>query len=91
MAKCYVCGNSIDPKSRQMRRRVKTGEWIRRRYPNSWVSHTQSSYGMRVVCRWCANRIDLKDWRYSLRRDLAVLGLLGLLVLFLFAMRLLAR
>ncbi|MBS1712982.1 MAG: hypothetical protein JST30_01460 [Armatimonadetes bacterium] len=53
------------------------------------MSHVQSHYGMRVVCRWCASRIDKRDLLYARRNDLAVLVLLAFAVLLLVGKRLL--
>lgn len=77
---CYLCGQRI-VRGRQLRRRVKTGEWVRRRYAQSRVSHVQTSFGMRIVCGWCARRIDRQDLRSAWQGHLSVvLALLGMLL-----------
>ena len=64
-----------------MRRKVKTGERISRRYPNPNINALQISYGIRLVCSACARAIDLeearKEWlRYfELALALAVLAI----------------
>ncbi|MBS1722996.1 MAG: hypothetical protein JSS66_08600 [Armatimonadetes bacterium] len=80
MATCYRCGRKIEDR-RQLRRRVKTGEWVRRRYPKTSVSHTQAHFGMRIVCKWCAGQIDRSELRQRLHSDIAVLVALVLLVI----------
>lgn len=72
MANCYHCGQEIED-GRQLRRRVKTGEWVRRRYPKTSVSHVQTSFGMRLVCKWCARQIDRREWRTTILGHLTVL------------------
>ncbi|MEA2554420.1 MAG: hypothetical protein QOJ65_2596 [Fimbriimonadaceae bacterium] len=67
MANCFRCGQHIDS-HRHLRRRVKTGEWVRHRHPNKRVSISQTHYGMRVVCPWCAKALD----RTEARRELAI-------------------
>lgn len=83
MANCYRCGRKIEV-GRQIRRRVKTGEWIRRRYPKTSVSLTQHSFGMRIVCKWCAGQIDRAEFKQRLQSDIAVLVALVLLVVAMF-------
>lgn len=48
-----------------LKRCVKTGEWVRHRHPNQRVSSSQTHYGMRVVCSWCAKSLD----RIEARRE----------------------
>lgn len=80
MANCYQCGRKIED-GRHIRRRVKTGEWLRKRYPQTSVSHVQTSYGMRIVCKWCARQIDRREWRTAFLGHLSVLlALVGLVL-----------
>jgi len=80
MANCYRCGRRIED-GRHLRRRVKTGEWLRRRYPKTNVSHVQISYGMRIVCKWCAGQIDRRDWRRAMMEHLTVVvAIVGLVL-----------
>lgn len=80
MANCYKCGRKLK-EDRHLRRRVKTGEWHRKRYSPSRVSHAQVSYGMRIVCKSCAKQIERQEWRSSLAGHASVvLALLVLLV-----------
>jgi hypothetical protein len=58
MAYCYQCGRYLPPRRHQERRKVKTGESVRR-YPVTFRrSATNLHYGMRVVCPSCARRLD---------------------------------
>ena len=86
MANCYRCGSKIED-GRQLRRRVKTGEWVRRRYPKISVSHVQTSFGMRVVCKWCASQIDRQEFRQAFKGHLGVVAALVGLVLFILLFR----
>lgn len=79
MANCYRCGRAIEDDLR-IRRRVKTGEWVRRRYPKSSVSHVQSTFGMRIVCKWCAGQIDRQELRVAFRGHMAALIALATLM-----------
>lgn len=87
MANCYHCGRQIEEKLR-IRRRVKTGEWLRRRYPKTSVSHVQTSYGMRIVCKWCARQIDVREWRTAILGHVTVLLALFGMVLAVLLLRL---
>ena len=66
MANCFVCGRSIPPGEPTQRRKVKTGEWARRRYPKPKITSVNTHFGIRVVCASCARRIDREftrqDW-----------------------------
>ena len=46
-----------------MRRKIKTGERISRRYPNPNVNALHISYGIRLVCSPCAKMIDREEAR----------------------------
>lgn len=61
MAHCYQCGRYIEPSKRYQRRRVKTGDSQQRRYPQESVKAFRKTYGQRIVCIWCAKRIDQRD------------------------------
>jgi hypothetical protein len=58
MATCYRCGRPIPSTEFKLRRKVKTGETIRRRYPNPNISSLRTTFGIRVVCAVCARSID---------------------------------
>lgn len=60
---CYLCGSALDPEKRHLRRKVRTGEWLRRSYPSKKPVSTQFHAGFRVVCGRCARRIDLEECR----------------------------
>jgi hypothetical protein len=58
MSICYQCGNSIPSNQFPFRRKVMTGEWLRRGYSNGKVSSVNLHYGLRLVCKSCAFSID---------------------------------
>ena len=66
-AKCYK------------RRKVKTGEWVRRRYPKRTVSGLNVHFGLRIVCNKCAKQIDLEYRRGELFEWLKILVALAVL------------
>lgn len=80
MIHCYRCGSEVEGKAPYQRRKVKTGEWLRRRYPKRTVSSANFHYGWRVVCHACARQIDLDYRRGELLEWLKLA--LALLVLF---------
>ncbi|MBS1702841.1 MAG: hypothetical protein JST12_14350 [Armatimonadetes bacterium] len=82
MSYCYVCGKPIRATQRHIRRKVKTGQHETRAYLRGSAGSVSTYYGMRLVCRSCANRID----RLGLRRELVhhfgpLLAMLALLLL----------
>ncbi|MBS1703679.1 MAG: hypothetical protein JST12_18595 [Armatimonadetes bacterium] len=85
MAHCYLCGSELPSHVHHVRRKVKTGEHVRKRYPRSGISATQSSYGMRIVCKRCARFLDRQDLKRDLMREWLVgLALIILILLFLY-------
>lgn len=70
------------------RRKVKTGEFERRRYPNPKVSAVQVSYGMRIVCGSCARRLDREKVTKMWLEHLSVLVALVILFIVLLVQRL---
>lgn len=83
MANCYLCGRYIAPIGFHLRRRVKVGECVRRKYPTSLPNAVHARYGFRIVCTRCAYAIDRRQ-RIQVILDAAmVLVPLILLVLFL--------
>ncbi len=78
MATCYRCGRPIPSTEFKVRRRVQTGEWIRRRYPHPQINAFQIHYGIRVVCSQCARAID---WETAKREYLMWLELCGAIAL----------
>ena len=66
MANCYVCGRPLKPGSRALRRKVRTGEWLRRSRKDAPPTSVNVHFGMRVVCPWCARRIDRERARQEL-------------------------
>lgn len=69
----------------KLRRRVKTGEWIRKRYGKQTVEAVQYHYGRRIVCRRCARYCDNRDAREYVVKHLGtvfvLLTLVGLLLM----------
>jgi len=65
-----------------MRRKVKTGERISRRYPNPNINALHISYGIRRVCSPCARTID----REEARKELLKYVELGIALVFLAAL-----
>lgn len=63
MANCYICGRPLNESRYRLRRRVKTGEWVRRDYRSGKPSSVQNRYGSRIVCQGCAKWIDARDLR----------------------------
>jgi hypothetical protein len=68
MATCYRCGRPISPHEFKLRRRVKTGERIARKYPNPSISSRHTIYGVRLVCAPCARALDWQARREDLRQ-----------------------
>jgi len=79
MANCYLCGRPIYERNYNRRRRVKTGEHERRRYPPGKVVAIQVAYGMRIVCPACAKFIDRQKVTGLLLEHLSVLFALATL------------
>ncbi len=63
MANCYICGRPLNESRYRLRRRVKTGEWVRRDFRSEKPSSVQKRYGSRIVCQGCAKWIDARDTR----------------------------
>lgn len=85
MQHCYRCGREIKGQT-LLRRRVRTGEFVRRGYGRNRVTGVSERYGMRIVCSFCAKSLDDTSLRNillaNLPAGLALLFLiLGLLVL----------
>lgn len=86
MSNCYRCGRRLPEVSLRRRRRIKTGEWVRRKYPRKRVDSLNVHYGMRIVCPLCAREMDrLRAWEETKRNLLPILALLALLAVLLFA------
>ncbi len=82
MANCYRCGRLLEADEGRPRRKVRTGEHTRTRYPNATLVSIQTHYGMRVVCRGCAKRIDRNLLRTENFKNLQVLVLLAALIIY---------
>jgi len=65
MATCYRCGRPIST-SERVRRKVKTGEWMKRRFSSPKATSVTTRYGMRVVCSECAKVLDAPWTRHEL-------------------------
>jgi len=81
MPNCFTCGKPLKPGSRTLRRKVRTGEWERRGRAATTPGSRNVHYGYRVVCPFCARRIDGE----SLRREALQYVELGVAVLLLLA------
>ncbi len=81
MPNCYLCGRKISNDTRLIRRKVKTGEYVRKRYTPYRLSAIQSSFGMRIVCKSCASFLDKQAFRSELLSHVWVLAALVLFVL----------
>lgn len=78
MTHCYVCGREVPADSAHRRRKVRTGETVRLKGGSRSASVRM---GQRIVCRWCAKRIDAEERR----KEMAQYAELGLAVLLLLA------
>ena len=68
MSHCYRCGKPIPPESYQPRKKVRTGESLRRRKEDRPPGAVSAHFGMRVVCRRCAREIDReRRWREAVQ------------------------
>jgi hypothetical protein len=81
MSNCYLCGRPILDSQYHRRRKVKTGEYERRRYPNPKISAVQTTYGMRIVCAGCARMLDRQKIAKLWLEHLPVLVALAVLLL----------
>lgn len=65
MRYCYICGRAVPAPAPSVRRKVRTGEAQRKcnrsRFPTATIR-----FGMRVVCPWCAKKIDVERRREEL-------------------------
>lgn len=86
---CYRCGRYFRPGELHLRRKVKTGERYRKQYKSSQVDMVQATFGMRIVCKFCAKQIDREDAHRQLMQHAGSLVLLLALVL-LFILQLLS-
>jgi hypothetical protein len=66
MAICYRCGQPIIEPGARLLRKVKTGEWVRRRSKDGKALEVQVHHGRRVVCKRCARSIDAEFRRAEL-------------------------
>jgi len=84
MANCYRCGRYFRPEELHLRRKVKTGERYRKQDKSGKVDLFQATYGMRIVCKFCAKQIDREEARRQLMQHAgSLLLLLALMLLFL--------
>ena len=86
MANCYICGRPLNESRYRLRRKVKTGEWIRRCYRIGKAVGVATRNGPRIVCKGCAKRIDWQD-RRSERMQWLQLGFWLLVLLLLLGAR----
>lgn len=80
-AYCYLCGREIKSRVRT-RRKVQTGEWVRRDYKRSRIESVQIHFNRRVVCGFCARQLDRESFWLTIRtHGTVLLWLAGLLVI----------
>ena len=84
MPTCYSCGKPITTHER-FRRKVKTGEVLRRRFATSKPSAITTRFGMRTVCRDCAHKLDAEWRRHELVQYIELAIAIGLLLLVILA------
>lgn len=84
---CYLCGRAIPPELKRHRRRVRTGDRSSVSLRSGKVTARHTTYGQRVVCDRCAYFVDRQQVAEEVRKNLGVLGMLVLLLLFLFLLR----
>ena len=84
MPTCYRCGQPITTRER-FRRKVKTGELLRRRFQTSKPSAVTTRFGMRMVCRDCAHTLDAEWRRHELVQYVELFIAIGLLLIVLLA------
>lgn len=63
MSHCYRCGRPLGAAEPRRRRKVATGGSVRTSYLKGRVRATADHFGMRVVCKKCARRIDFREGR----------------------------
>ncbi len=63
MAHCFRCGTPIPSDRPHLRRKVNTGEWVRRdpRASSGWTVRQRLS--SRIVCATCARHMDGREAR----------------------------
>jgi DNA-directed RNA polymerase subunit N (RpoN/RPB10) len=74
MPNCFRCGRPLTDTNTRLRRKVQTGEWVRRGYGKSKILGTQTSFGMRIVCKGCVQWLDSCEGRLA-RHQWVQLGL----------------
>jgi hypothetical protein len=81
MPTCYLCGKPIGFDARPIRRRVKVGEHIKKRYAGIRAVYVETHFGMRVVCAGCAAYQDLMEKRAQYKEVYLMLGGFSLVAL----------
>jgi predicted nucleic acid-binding Zn ribbon protein len=80
MNHCFLCGRPLKAGSTLARRKLRTGEWLRKSYRTKKVASVNVHYGERVVCRRCAARLDrearLKELNAYLPELVVILAML---------------
>ncbi len=79
MPNCYLCGKQFQSSDFQLRRKVRTGgsEYIR--FGRDRAVSARTSYGMRVVCPFCAKKIDEAKRQEIVRENWKLIGAILLL------------
>lgn len=85
MNHCFLCGRPLKAGSALPRRKVRTGEWLRKTYRAKKVASVNVHFGVRIVCLRCAKRLDREAWIKEMKGHLPeLLILLGVLLAILF-------
>jgi hypothetical protein len=63
-----------------MRRRIKTSEDVRKKFPGG-LQVVRAHFGFRVVCSRCANRLDLEAMKIDLTELLKIGAILIILLI----------
>lgn len=82
MPNCFQCGRYFQSGDFQLRRNVRTGEHITKRYRSGKINVVSVRYGKRIVCKECARQIDRENRRAHFAPYFGLLALLGFLITF---------
>lgn len=81
MANCYLCGRHFESSDFQLRRKVRTGGSEHIRFGRDRAISARTSYGMRIVCGKCGQKIDQARRKEILIENLKLFGVLLLLLI----------
>lgn len=80
MSNCYLCGRHFESSDFQLRRKVRTGGSEHIRFGRDRAVSARTSYGMRVVCKHCAKKIDEAKRQEIIRENWKLIGAVLLLL-----------